>query len=269
MHRSISINTLCLAPAPLADHVDVVARLGARGISPELVQVVEAGTGPTAKMVRDAGLAVAAFTHRAFAFSTPEETAPARERLLRTIAIAAEIGAQNIIMTTGGRGALTWPEAAARFAEAVAPCAEVARTTGIGLGIEPTSHLWADASIAHRLADTVTLAKMTGIAVIIDNFACWFDSDFEQAVAEACPISPVAQISDYVYGDRGLPCRAVPGDGAVPFERLVPLMARSGFTGWWDLEVIGPRLQAEGQEAGLRRAAAYIGGLLEQAGVAG
>ena len=267
MHRSISINTLCLAPAPLAGHADVVARFGARAISPDLEQVLQAGTGQAAKVLRDAGLEVAALTHRAFAFATLEDIAPARERLLHTIALAGEIGAQNIVMTTGGRGALTWPEAAARFAEAIAPCAEAARKAGIGLGIEPTSHLWADASIAHRLADTVALAKMSGIAVIIDYFACWFDSDFEQALAAACPISPVAQISDYVYGDRGLPCRAVPGDGAVPFERLVPLMVQSGFTGWWDLEVIGPRLQAEGEEAGLERAAAFIGGLLELAGV--
>ena len=246
---------------------DAVARLGARAISPELEQVQEAGAGQAAKLLRDAGLTVAAFTHRAFGFAPPEEVAGARERLHRTIGIAGEIGAQNIIMTTGGRGALTWPDAAARFADAIAPCAEAARETGIGLGIEPTSHLWADASIAHRLADTVTLAKMAGIAVMIDIFACWFDSDIEQALAEAAPLSPVAQISDYVYGDRGLPCRAVPGDGAVPFDRFVPLMVQSGFTGWWDLEVIGPRLQAEGQEAGLRRAADHIGALLEQAGI--
>ena len=126
------------------------------------------------------------------------------------------------------------------------PCAEAAREAGIGLGIEPTTHLWADGSICHRLADTVAVAKMAGIAVMIDIFACWFDADIEAALAEAAPLSPLAQISDYVYGDRSIPCRAVPGDGAVPFERFVPLMVEAGFNGWWDLEVIGPRLQAEG-----------------------
>jgi sugar phosphate isomerase/epimerase len=269
MHRAISINTLCFAPAPLDAQAEAVARLGARGISPDLEQVLDLGMGKASAAIRDSGLQVATITHRAFAFASPQETAAARERLLRTLDIAAKLGAQNVIMTTGGRGTLAWAEAARRFAEAVTPCADAFRAAGIGLGIEPTSHLYADASIVHRLSDAVTVAKMAGIAVMIDLFACWVDADIEAALAEAAPISPLAQISDYVLGDRGLPCRAVPGDGAVPYERFIPIMANAGFTGWYDLEIIGPRLQAEGQEAGLKRAAAHIGGLLEQAGVKG
>ena len=111
------------------------------------------------------------------------------------------------------------------------------------------------------------VARRAGIALIIDIFACWFDSDIEQAIAAAGPLVPLVQISDYVYGDRGLPCRAVPGDGAIPFARLIPLMVGAGITGWYDLEIIGPRLLAEGAETGLRRAAAHIGGLLEAAGL--
>ena len=268
MHKSISINTLCLAPAALAEQIDAIARLGAHGISPELDQVKAAGVAQSAARLRDSGLAVATLTHRAFGFATPQETHAARERLFATIEIAGDIGAQNIIMTTGGRGQNAWGDAAKLFAEAIIPCAQAAREAGIGLGIEPTSHLYSDVSIAHRLSDTVTLARLAGISVMIDLFACWANSDIEAALADAAPRSPLAQISDYVYGDRGLPCRAVPGDGAVPYERFVPIMIDAGFKGWWDLEIIGPRLQAEGHEAGLRRAAAHIGRLLEAAGVA-
>jgi sugar phosphate isomerase/epimerase len=263
MHPSISINTLCFAPAPLGLQVDSVARIGARGISPDLEQVTSLGVAVTAQVIRDAGLEVATLTHRAFAYATPAETEPARERLTRTIGIAGEIGAETIIMTTGGRGALTWSEAAERFAEAMAPCAEMARAAGIRLGIEPTSHLYCDVSIAHRLADTVMLARKAGIGVMIDLFACWFDADIEEAIAAAGPLIALVQVADYVYGDRGLPCRAVAGDGAVPLGRLIPAIVRAGFTGWFDLEVIGPRLQAEGEEVGLRRAAERIGSLLE------
>jgi sugar phosphate isomerase/epimerase len=269
MHRAISINTLCLAPAPFGDLVQAVARIGARGISPDLEQVKEAGITRAGRAIRDAGLEVATLTHRAFGFATSGETTAARQRLLDTIAIAGEIGAQSIIMTTGGRGVLDWTEAADRFAEAMAPCAEAARVAGIPLGIEPTSHLYCDVSIAHRLVDTVTLARKAGIGVMIDLFACWVDSDITQAIAEACPICPVIQVSDYVHGDRGLPCRAVPGDGALPFDQLVPAIVQSGFKGWFDLEIIGPRLQAEGQETGLIRAAKTTSVMLECFGFPG
>ena len=268
MHPAISINTLCLEPAPLARQAEQVARLGSRGITPTVAQILETGPAVAARAFRDAGLQVAGLTHMAFGFATPAEADAARKRLDATLAIAAEIGAAAVIMTTGGRGALDWPSAASAFADAVAPCAERAGKAGIALGIEPTSHLYADVSIAHRLADTVRLARRGAIAPIIDIFGCWFDSDFEDALAQAAPLSPLAQISDYVYGDRGLPCRAVPGDGAVPLERIVPIMAGAGFRGWWDLEIIGPRIAAEGADTALPRAAAHLGRLLEQAGIA-
>ena len=45
---------------------------------------------------------------------------------------------------------------------------------------------------------------------------------------------------------------------------MIPAIAATGFTGYYDLEVIGPRLAAEGTEAGLRRAAQFVGALLER-----
>jgi sugar phosphate isomerase/epimerase len=267
MHRAISINTLSLAPAPLGDQIDMISRLGAGAISPDLEQLREAGIGTATRRLRDSGLAVATITHRSFAFADAEKTAAGRERLMQTLDVAVGCGAHSVIMTTGGRCGLDWREAAELFADAMAPCAEAARAAGISLGIEPTSHLYADVSIAHRLADTVALARAAGIGVMIDLFACWTDSDIETAIAEAAPISPMVQVSDHVPGDRGLPCRAVPGDGAIPLVRLVPAIVRAGFTGWFDLEIIGPRLQAEGHEAGLLRAAGVIGRFLGDAGV--
>ncbi len=267
MHPAISINTLCLAPAAFDRQADLVARLGARGISPTLDEIDRFGAAQAARVLRDAGLKVATLSHMSFGFATRQETQAARERLDRTIAVAGEIGAESVIMTTGGRGGLEWASAADMFAEAIAPCAARARACGIALGIEPTSHLYADASIAHRLTDTLDIARRAGIAPMIDIFACWFDSDIDTALALAAPLAPLAQISDYAYGDRRLPCRAVPGDGAIPFERIVPAMVAGGFRGWWDLEIIGPRIREEGAETALPRAAAHIARLLEQAGV--
>ena len=192
------------------------------GISPDLKQVRELGAGRAARHIRDAGLCVATVTHRSFAFQSRDAVASARKRLEQTVEIAAEVGAKSIIMTTGGRGALTWQESVDRFVEAVSPCAALARAAGIVVGIEPTSHLYADASIAHRLSDTLRIAEAAGISMMIDTFACWFDADIEQAIPAAVPRTSLVQVSDYVYGDRGLPCRAVPGDGNSNLDWLVP-----------------------------------------------
>jgi sugar phosphate isomerase/epimerase len=269
MHRCLSINVLSLAPASFDQQVDVVARLGARAITPDIGQFGDFSASQAERLIRDAGLQAAALTHRAFGFAYAAEAQAARERLERTIAFAQEIGAATIVLTTGGRGALAFDEAAKRFAEAMAPCAALARMAGIKLGIEPTSHLYADASIVHRFSDCAALARAADICVTIDLFACWADSDIEAAIATTAHDAALVQVSDYVYGDRALPCRAVPGDGAVPLNRLLPAIVQAGFSGYFDLEIIGPRLQAEGVERGLIRAAAKVGKLLEGAGLSG
>ncbi|WP_298690517.1 TIM barrel protein [uncultured Sphingomonas sp.] len=265
MHPNISINTLCLPEAPFATHLEQVVRLGARAIGPGLEEITATGVDASARALRDAGLTVSTLTHRAFSFATTEDAGAGRDRLNATIDVAATIGARTITMTTGGRGALSWRDAAARFAEAIAPCAERARTAGVALSLEPTSHLYADASIAHRLADTVALARAAGIGVGIDLFACWTDADIEDAIAAAGPIAALVQVSDHVAGDRALPCRAVPGDGMIPLDRLVPLIVHAGFYGFWDIEVIGPRLAADGYGKGLARAADRLGTWIDAA----
>jgi sugar phosphate isomerase/epimerase len=267
MHPHISINVLSLAPAAFDQQVEAVVRIGARAITPDIGQLGDVSPTHAARLISDAGLHAAALTHRAFGFVDAAETQAARERLERSIDYANAIGAPAIVMTTGGRGALNWGDAVTRFAEGVAPCATIAQKAGINLGVEPTSHLYADASIAHRLSDCNAIAQQANISVVIDLFACWTDSNIDKAITAAAPITSLVQVSDYVYGDRGLPCRALPGDGAVPLERLVPAIVEAGFRGTFDLEIIGPRLEAEGAEIGLKRAAVVVGRLLQMAGL--
>lgn len=265
MHPALSINTLCFGAGPLDSHAGQAARLGATAISPALEQVAEYGAATSAKLLHDSGLAAATLTHRAFAYATPEHGIAGRARLNRTIYLAEAIGAKTITLTTGGRGTLPWTEAAERFATEIAPCAARAKAAGVALSLEPTSHLYADVSIAHSLADTLTLARLAGIGVGIDRFACWTDSGIENSIITAGPDITLVQVSDYVFGDRSLPCRAVPGDGVVPLNRLIPLILHTGFSGYFDIEVIGPRLQAEGIETGLRRAGIWLTELLTKA----
>jgi sugar phosphate isomerase/epimerase len=258
MYPAISINTLCLAPDRLEAQLGLVAAIGVSGISPEIEQVTAMGAKRAARLIQDAGLSAALLTHRAFGFDTPARAAQQCDRLKSTIDVAHAIGASAICLTSGSRGTLLWPDALQRFASEIQPCAEYAQAAGIALGLEPTSHLYADVSIAHRLSDALTLARAAGINVGIDLFACWADSDIETAIADAGPITAFVQVSDYVLGDRALPCRAVPGDGDIPLDHLLQLILGTGFCGPIDIEIIGPRLETEGRAAGLKRAISYL-----------
>lgn len=262
MHPAISINTLCLPPADIHAQIERVARIGAQAISPVVPEVEDTGIASCAAAMRDAGIVAALVTHRAFAADTPDIAAE-QAKLNRSIEVAAGIGAGHVLLTTGGRGALAWQDAAQRFAETIQPCVEVARSAGVGLAIEPTSHLYADISLVHRLSDTTRIARMAGIGVIPDLFACWTDADLPEAIEDAGPLLSVIQVSDYAYGGRALPCRVIPGDGVIPLPDLIGRIAATGFAGYYDLEIIGPALASEGHDAGLIRAGAYMTQILE------
>jgi sugar phosphate isomerase/epimerase len=190
----------------------------------------------------------------------------AQDALNRVIDAASAVGARTVYMLTGGRGDLTWPQAADRFSEMIAPCLEHAQRAGVALAIENASALYADIHLAHTLRDTITLAEMSGLGICIDVFHCWAEGEIDELVRRALPRTRMIQLSDYVLGDRALPGRAVPGDGAIPIERLVAQALAGGYTHGFDLELIGPRIDVEGRLESARRACDVVAAMLNKLG---
>jgi sugar phosphate isomerase/epimerase len=186
------------------------------------------------------------------------------DSLLRVVDAAAAVGTRVVYMLTGGRGDCDWASAAARFRDAVAPCLQPAADAGVTLAIENASSLYADIHIAHSLRDTITLAEMTGLGICIDLFHCWAEARLPALIERALPRTQAIQLSDYVLGDRALPARAVPGDGAIPIEQFLSAVLTAGYPHHFDLELIGPRIQQEGPLAASGRACAAVSAMLNR-----
>lgn len=270
MHARISVNHLCFPGASLSQFAGYWPDLGARRVSFISPPLLAADTSPVQQALASGDYQVETIAH---VFMSGQQLMPreeswqtARAQLTQLIAIAEKLGARSIYMLTGGHGSLTWEEAAEAFSAAVAPCVTQARDAGIALAIENASPLYADLHIAHSLRDTVALAEMAGIGVCIDLFGCWTEAALHESIERAMPRCRVIQVSDYVRGDRALPARAVPGDGAIPLQRLLEWVLGSGYTGAFDLELIGPRIDGEGHLAAARRAAEQLGKLLHSLG---
>ncbi|MGB8364331.1 MAG: sugar phosphate isomerase/epimerase family protein [Rhizomicrobium sp.] len=189
-----------------------------------------------------------------------------REKLSRLIDDAKSLGARSIYTMSGGHGSLTWEEAAECFAAAIAPCVAQAKAAGIALMIEDAAPLYADIHLAHSLRDAVTLAEIADVGVCIDFFACWTEAGLRDTIRRAVPRCDLVQVCDYVYGDRSLPARAVPGDGAIPVKRMIDWILDAGYGGAFDLELLGPRIDGEGHVAAVRRAADNLEGILQSLG---
>jgi sugar phosphate isomerase/epimerase len=269
LHPRICIDSISFPGAGVPELCGHWRRLGARHVG--LIDFQIGDRPATLRATLDAaGLELETIVHPFMAgkalVNDPAAWEAPRAALNRVIDAAALLNARSIYMLTGGHGSLSWEEAAEVFCQTVAPCADRARAAGIVLAIENATALHADIHIAHTVRDAVTLAERADIGICIDLFAGWTEAGLQQSVERAVPRLCLVQVDDYVYGDRSLPARAVPGDGAIPIKRILGWILRAGYQGKFDLELIGPRIDREGHVVAVERAARNLGAILTELG---
>jgi sugar phosphate isomerase/epimerase len=264
MHPRLSVDQISFGNASLAEFIDHARALGAAQMvltSPQLLAA--GGLNEARQALSGGGPLVEAISHPFAIYPSLDcDCAKASDTLLRLIDIGAALQTKSIYLLTGGRGSMDWQQAADRFAQVVAPCQAAARARGIALLIENASALYADIHIAHSLADTIALAEHADVGICMELFFCWAEADLKRLFQRALPRCGLVQLSDYVLGDRSLPGRAVPGDGVIPLGNILRILLELGYAGTFDIELVGPRIVAEGHWAATERAAAYLSTLL-------
>ena len=190
----------------------------------------------------------------------------AARQMMAAIDAAAALGAGDVYIISGGRGGLDWEAAAQRLADLIAPCVAYGRERGVMLSVETSNLLNADMHIAHTLEDTILLAEIAGIGVTLDIGAVWVESALHAKFARAVPLTRLVQVSDHVPGDRTTPFKSVPDDGAIPNERLLGDLLALGYTGLFDLELVGRRIEEEGHRAAFTRGARALSDMLYRLG---
>jgi sugar phosphate isomerase/epimerase len=270
MHERLSVHSVCFPGAGLRELAGYWRELGAHRVSLVSYLLLDEGLSAAQEVLRTSGATAESITHvflpGRHLEQREESWREARETLTYLIHAAKGLGARSIYMLTGGHGSLTWEEGAEAFRAAIAPCVTQAKEAGIQLMVENSAALYAEIHIAHTLRDAVALAELAGIGVCMDLFACWTEAGLRESIERAMPRCHLVQVCDYVYGDRSLPSRAVPGDGAIPVKRILDWVLRAGYRGTFDIELVGPRIEAEGPVKAVRRAAENVGEILRSLG---
>ena len=268
MHQRVSLHQVAFLGETTTTFIDHCRTIGVEHVTLVTPALMRAGG------VEEALRALAAGGPRTQTVNHPFATFPDLDgddektvaKLFEAIDIAAKLGASDIYLVTGGRGPLSWEEAAQRFADLIAPCQLAASEAGVRLSVETASDFNVDIHIAHTLDDTIRLAEMAGIGVCLELHACWFEGGLKEKFARALPHAHLVQVSDYVLGDRSAPCRAVIGDGVIPIERLLGDLLEAGYNGVFDIELLGPRIEQEGPAAATKRAAENLSQILMKLG---
>jgi sugar phosphate isomerase/epimerase len=254
----------------LADDIAMWQALGVSHVGLILPKIEAVGWDEARAMITGAGLRVSTIFGPTYRPLDADRSLgwwdDDRDRTVRTVEFAAAVSAASVYICTGAAASLSWDAAAAAFAELVAPAVERSVQLGVPLLVEPTNPLRADVSFVFWQRDAVDLARRAGTRVMLDFQSCWYERDIEDVVRANIDLVGVTQLSDYVVGTAETGNRVVPGDGDIPLDRLVATTLDAGFTGPFDLEVMGPRIEAEGYAAAIGRAVDRAGELLDRVG---
>jgi sugar phosphate isomerase/epimerase len=253
--RRVSISQVTTWSWPFERDVEFFAAAGvpAMGISVRKLDAI--GVAQASRVVRDAGLRVSCLTSSGgFPLDDAAATAAALARTREHLAAAAELRAECLMVLPGHAPSLSWDEQAARARPVLAAIAEDARRVGVRVALEPVSALRPDLGFLHTFHDALDVADELDVGVVLELANAWVERRLLDDVRARTSRIAVVQVSDFVVGTLAVNDRAVIGDGDVPLRPIVRAIADAGYDGWWDVELLGPRIEAEGYESVVPRA---------------
>ncbi len=252
VHSRISVSEVCSGPIPFTEEVKFWKDLGVNNvgmISPKLEPI-----GWDTTLVGETGLRVS--------------NVGTEERFVAdAVEFAASMGADSVWLEPGTIGSRTWEEAAKDFCQRIAPAVERAHQLGIPFAVQPTNALRLDLSFIFTLRDSLELARAAGTGVVLELQCCWYERGLKELVRKHVDMLTLVQISDYQLGSLSTPDRSVIGDGDIPLERIVAMILDAGYEGMFDLEILGPKIEAESYLSATRRSLERASEMFDRIGI--
>ena len=267
MTSRVSVSAISTYRLSLAEDLAFWSAHGIDHVGVSVAKLEAAGIEEGARRLRDSGVRVTNLIGIGpFRLDQPEQWDTQRDRIRKALDAAEALSADCMILTTGPAGQLPWEDAADALEAALQPVIEDANGRGIPFGLEHTNSLRPDVGFIHSLRDCVDVARRMGIGVCVETNACWAERGLADTIRSGVETFRIVQVSDYAIGTHCTPDRRVPGDGDIPFDRILGQMLAAGYEGAFDLELIGPKIDEEGYESACTRSVANLGTMLEKLG---
>lgn len=266
MHPRTCVSAISTFRLSLPEDLAFWANHGVTNVGVSVAKLEAFGWDEGAKLVAEAvanGLHVVDLIGLGpFHLARPERWGAQRDRLAHSIETAQAVGASVVVFTTGPFAPLTWDEAADALDEALTPVLREARAAGVDFAIEHTNSLRVDVGFVHTLRDALDLARRLDTGVCMEVNACWAERDLASTIADGVDRIRLVQVSDFKVGTLASSQRLVPGDGDIPLARIIAAAESAGYTGSYELELIGDAITEEGYDRAVPRAVAALEALL-------
>lgn len=255
-----SVSQITTMGWPFERDLEAFAAAGAPGIGVSVRKLEQYGVERAAHEIRAAGLAVSCLTSSGFfplGDRAGEQTALART--IGHLDAAAALGADCLMVLPGSAPALSWEEAAARARPLLEALARAAERVQVRVAVEPTSQLRMDLAFVHGFDEALDLVDAIGspwLGVVLELNNAWIERRLYANIRDRTDRIALVQVSDFKVGTLCASERVVIGDGDIPLGRIMAALAAAGYDRWYDIELLGPAIEAEGYAAVVPRAVA-------------
>ena len=255
-----SINQMTVKQLSMPELVDGCLELGIPGVGLWREPVAAHGLEATAKLVRDAGLAVTTLCRGGFFTAIdPAERAAALADNRKAIDEAATLGTDTLVLVSGGlpAGSKDLHGARERIADALAELGPYAASNGVRLAIEPLHPMFAsDRCVVSTLSQALDIAERfpaDQVGVTVDTYHIWWDDTAPAAIARAGATGRIHtfQLADWItpLPQGVLTGRGQIGDGAIDMREWKSYVEAAGYTGPIEVELFNDDLwSGDGRE---------------------
>jgi sugar phosphate isomerase/epimerase len=250
---------------PFERDVEAFAAAGAPAVGVSVRKLEACGVARATHLLRQAELAVSCLTSSGY-FPLGDEAGErdALERTRRHLDAAAELGADCLMILPGHAIGWAWEEAAARARPLIETLLPLAEQRGVRLAIEPTSQLRMDLAFLHSFDEALDFAEAIDspwLTVVLELNNAWIERRLFDNIRTRTARIGLVQVSDFKVGTLAASERVVIGDGDIPLRRICAALAAAGYDRWYDIELLGPAIEAEGYASVVPRAIARFHGL--------
>ncbi|MFD8216571.1 sugar phosphate isomerase/epimerase family protein [Streptomyces sp. NPDC059340] len=265
-----SINQMTVKQLSMPELVESCLELGIPGVGLWREPVQSYGLDATAKLVRDAGLAVTTLCRGGFFTAIdPRERTRALDDNRAAVDEAATLGTDTLVLVSGGlpAGSKDLRGARERIADALGELGPYAAERGVRLAIEPLHPMYAaDRCVVSTLAQALDLAERfpaDQVGVTVDTYHIWWDDTAPAQIARAGAGGRIHtfQLADWTtpLPEGVLNGRGQIGDGSIDMREWRGYVEAAGYSGPIEVELFNDGLWArDGREVLAETAARFV-----------
>lgn len=213
------------------------------------------------RLLRDSGMKVVCYLGTGyFTLSDASKWPKELETAKATLALAAEMQSESILLMTGTPAKLSYEEAESRFLSILEKLLPMAEEHKMPLVLEPVGSMYLRLGYIHTLQDGLDLTDKVNspwLKLCFEMSDMWIERRLYENIATRVKRIGLVQICDVVPGMHDY-SRIALGDGVVPIERIIRAFQQAGYTGYYDIEMLGPEVEKMGYEETMRRSMEWV-----------